>query len=104
VVLAYGLRGNLFRSEDGGDSWQRLPSGTVAMLDGGARLTGAGVALVGLAGVLLVSRDAGRTFILVQQADHGGLAAVQALDENTLVAVGESGARRIELTAGAVPP
>jgi len=104
VVLAYGLRGNLFRSADGGDSWQRLASGTVAMLDGGVRLGGDGAALVGLAGVLLLSRDGGRTFTLVQQADHSGLAAVQALDESTLVAVGENGARRIELTGRAGTP
>jgi photosystem II stability/assembly factor-like uncharacterized protein len=101
ALLAYGLRGNLFRSDDGGDSWQRLASGTVAMLDGGARFGAQGVALVGLAGVLLVSRDGGHAFTLVQQADHSGLAAVQALDAATLVAVGESGARRIELGARA---
>jgi photosystem II stability/assembly factor-like uncharacterized protein len=104
AVLAYGLRGNLFRSADGGDSWQKLASGTVAMLDGGARLGGPGVAVVGLAGVVLVSADGGRTFTLLQQADYSGLAAVRAADATTLVAVGESGARRIELPAGARPP
>jgi len=103
VLLAYGLRGNLYRSADGGDSWQRLDAGTLAMLDGGARLGRDGAALVGLSGVLLVSRDAGRSFTLVQQPDYRGLAAVLAVGTNTLVVVGEGGARRIELVAPASP-
>ena len=103
VVLAYGLRGNLYRSADGGDSWQRLDAGTLAMLDGGARLGRDGAALVGLSGVLLVSRDAGRSFTLVQQPDYRGLAAVLAVGTNTLVVVGEGGARRVELVAPAGP-
>jgi photosystem II stability/assembly factor-like uncharacterized protein len=102
-VLAYGLRGNLYRSADGGDSWQKVPTGTLAMLDGGAPLGSDGAALVGLSGVLLVSRDAGRSFTLVQQADYRGLAAVLAVGADALVVVGEGGARRIELGAPARP-
>ena len=57
AVLALGLRGNLYRSEDAGASWQRIVTGTVEMLDGGASFAGAGVAIVGLSGVVLISRD-----------------------------------------------
>jgi photosystem II stability/assembly factor-like uncharacterized protein len=53
--------------------------------------------------VLLVSRDAGRSFTLVQQADYRGLAAVLAVGTDALVVVGEGGARRIELGAPARP-
>jgi len=28
VVLAYGLRGNLFRSEDAGATWRKVETGT----------------------------------------------------------------------------
>ena len=38
------------------------------MLDGATRLDDGTVAIVGLSGVVLVSRDAGRTFMLLQQA------------------------------------
>jgi len=37
ALLAFGLRGNLYRSEDAGSSWQKIETGTVAMLDGAAR-------------------------------------------------------------------
>jgi photosystem II stability/assembly factor-like uncharacterized protein len=59
------------------------------------------VVLVGLSGVVLVSRDGGRTFTLLQQADHSGLAATLARGSGTLVAVGEAGARVIEVSAAA---
>ena len=72
AVLAYGLRGNLYRSENGGVDWHKIASATLAMLDGGTRWGEAGVVLVGLSGVVLVSRDGGRTFTLLQQADHSG--------------------------------
>jgi photosystem II stability/assembly factor-like uncharacterized protein len=101
AVLAYGLRGNLYRSDDAGASWQKVATATLAMLDGGTRWGEAGVALVGLSGVVLVSRDGGHTFTLVQQADHGGLAAAIAHNPGTLVVVGEAGARVIELSAAA---
>ena len=98
AVLAFGLRGNLYRSEDAGMSWQRIETGTVAMLDGAARL-GEGVAIVGLAGVVLVSRDGARSFRLLQQPDRSGLAAVVAVGDARLAVVGESGARLISLEA-----
>ena len=100
AVLAFGLRGNLFRSEDAGASWRRIETNTVAMLDGATSFDGSGVALVGLVGVVLVSQDGGRSFALMQQADRTGLSAALALDD-TLVVVGESGARRMPLAARA---
>jgi photosystem II stability/assembly factor-like uncharacterized protein len=98
AVLAFGLRGNLYRSEDAGLSWQRIETGTVAMLDGAARLR-KGVAIVGLAGVVLLSRDGARSFQLLQQADHSGLSAAVAVDDVRLAVVGENGARVINLDA-----
>ncbi len=101
IVLAFGLRGNLFRSEDAGDTWSRIKTGTEAMLDGGTLLGDAGaagdrgVAVVGLSGVVLVSRDGGRTFILLQQDDRKGLAAVREVEDETLIAVGEAGVKAI---------
>mgnify|MGYP002260684424 CR=1 FL=1 len=36
-LLAFGLRGNLFRTDDGGQTWARLDSGTTLMLTSAAR-------------------------------------------------------------------
>jgi photosystem II stability/assembly factor-like uncharacterized protein len=107
ALLAFGLRGNLYRSEDAGSSWQKIETGTAAMLDGAARFDD-GVAIVGLAGVVLVSHDQGRSFTLVQQSDRAGLSAAVPVGQYELVAVGEDGVKVIVLKdapagAGAAP-
>jgi photosystem II stability/assembly factor-like uncharacterized protein len=98
VVLAYGLRGNLFRSEDAGVTWRKVETGTHAMLNDAVSMgTGGAIAVVGLSGVVLVSRDAGKSFTLMQQEDRKGLSAARAVGGHTLVVVGEGGARRIDI-------
>jgi photosystem II stability/assembly factor-like uncharacterized protein len=97
ALLAFGLRGHLYRSEDAGSSWRQIETDTVAMLDGAARFDDAGVAIVGLSGVVLVSHDRGRSFTLVQQSDRAGLAAAVPVGEAELAVVGEDGARVISL-------
>jgi photosystem II stability/assembly factor-like uncharacterized protein len=98
VVLAYGLRGNLFRSEDAGATWRKVETGTHAMLNDAVSVgAGGSVAIVGLSGVVLVSRDGGRSFALMHQEDRKGLSAAKALGPETLVVVGEGGARRINI-------
>ena len=96
-VLAFGLRGNLYRSEDAGLSWQKIDTGTVALLDGGARFDDTGVVIVGLSGVVLVSHDGGRSFALHQQGDYAALAAALMVAGDAIAAVGENGARVINL-------
>jgi photosystem II stability/assembly factor-like uncharacterized protein len=98
VVLAYGLRGNLFRSEDAGATWRKVETGTLAMLNDAVKLDGdRTVAAVGLSGVVLVSHDAGKSFVLTQQEDRQGLSAAVAVGGNSLLAVGEGGVRVIEV-------
>lgn len=62
MVLAYGLRGNLFRSRDGGASWQKIETGTLAGLTGGQMLAPGRVALVSQGGEILLSQDDGASF------------------------------------------
>jgi photosystem II stability/assembly factor-like uncharacterized protein len=101
ALLAFGLRGHLYRSENAGTSWQQVGTGTTAMLTGAAT-SGAqagAVAIVGLSGVVLVSRDGGRSFTLMQQADRAGLSAVATSGDDRLAVVGENGARLIGVAA-----
>ena len=98
VVLAYGLRGNLFRSEDAGATWRKVETGTHAMLNDAVSVGPNGaIVVVGLSGVVLVSRDGGRSFALMQQEDRKGLSAARAVGGAALVAVGEGGVRRIDI-------
>ncbi len=66
LVLVYGLRGNAYRSLDGGASWSRVETGIEAGITGGT-ITGDGsIVLASQAGQLLRSTDRGASFSLVK--------------------------------------
>ena len=65
------------------------------MLTGATPFDAKALTIVGLSGVVLVSRDGGRSFALLQQANRAGLSAVLPAGDDRLVVVGEDGARQI---------
>jgi len=62
AVLAGGLRGHLFRSEDGGKNWATVDSGLPATIVSGASLGKGAVVLADQGGRLALSNDGGRSF------------------------------------------
>ena len=94
-LLAFGLRGHLFRSADAGETWSKLESHTTAMLTDGVAINDLRVVIGGLAGVLLVSGDAGETFRLTQQDDRKGVSALLPGPAGAVVVAGEGGMRTI---------
>jgi photosystem II stability/assembly factor-like uncharacterized protein len=63
VLVAYGLRGTVYRSEDGGRSWQRIATELTGNLTGAAAGTdGRTIVLVSDGGHAIASQDAARTF------------------------------------------
>jgi len=105
AVLAFGMRGHLFRSENAGAEWTEVPTDTLAMLTSAVRLPNGGVAITGLAGVLLVSTDGAHTFRVEQQADRKGMSSALLVGDQ-LLTVGEGGVllRPLVLQAGAQTP
>jgi photosystem II stability/assembly factor-like uncharacterized protein len=96
-LLAFGLRGHLYRSADSGETWTQLESHTTAMLTDGVTINDLRVVIGGLAGVLLVSGDAGETFRLTQQDDRKGVSALLPGPAGAVVVAGEGGVRTIRL-------
>lgn len=62
VVVAYGLRGNAWRSRDAGRTWEQVQTGTEASITGGTTTQDGRIALATIGGVVLVSGDGGLTF------------------------------------------
>lgn len=94
--LVFGLRGNVFRSNDDGERWNQVsPAGSQATLTGGTALPGGGVLLVGREGTLLSSRDRGSSFTVRKTGDGKAFAAARRLASGTCVLVGEGGATLI---------
>jgi photosystem II stability/assembly factor-like uncharacterized protein len=85
------MRGTVFRSGDGGKSWQKVETGVPVGLTG-ATVTKAGrVVLVSQVGDVLVSKDEGLSFQAAKVEKALPAAAVAAFDEDTLVLAGFGG-------------
>jgi photosystem II stability/assembly factor-like uncharacterized protein len=91
-VVAFGLRGNAFRSTDGGKSWNKVETGLQVGLTGGTEHHGH-LVLVSQAGHLLVSRDDGASFapVKIERAVPG--AAVIGAGTGYVVVAGPRGLR-----------
>ncbi|WP_095077532.1 YCF48-related protein [Pseudomonas sp. Irchel s3h17] len=94
-VLAYGLRGHVFRSIDGGASWSPLSTGlqvniTAATLDANGRYE-----LFTQAGHRLVSLKDGSGLQLQAQQNQSPVAGATLAADGALVLVGSRGARAL---------
>ena len=87
ALLAYGMRGHVYRSQDGGGSWQPVETGTPLSLVGSTVTADGRVVLVDQAGHLLVSGDSGASFQIIKQERPFPATAIVALDlENIMLA------------------
>jgi photosystem II stability/assembly factor-like uncharacterized protein len=87
------MRGHVFRSEDQGESWQELDSGTDQSLQSAIVRADGTVVLVGLGGAVLTSSDGGRTFSAAIEPDRRGIAAAAEGVNGTLLLFGETGVK-----------
>jgi photosystem II stability/assembly factor-like uncharacterized protein len=92
-VLAYGLRGHVFRSTDGGHDWHRIPSGlqvsiTAAVVDYSGRYR-----LFTQAGHMLMTGDSKAPLQLMPQAQQSPVAGAALAANGALVLVGSRGVR-----------
>jgi photosystem II stability/assembly factor-like uncharacterized protein len=96
-VLVFGLRGNAYRTTDGGASWQKVDTRVPVGLTGGTVAADGRIVLVSQAGQVLVSSDAGSTFAPVALDSPAPAAGVVALDARSIVVIGPRGVRASQL-------
>jgi photosystem II stability/assembly factor-like uncharacterized protein len=96
AVVAYGLRGNVVRSGDGGATWQALNTGVPVGLTAGTLAAKGRIVLVSQTGHLLASSDDGASFTTVKLERPVPAAAVLALAGGLIVA-GPRGAQAVPL-------
>ena len=97
-AVVFGLRGNIFRSEDG-KAWKQVESPTQSLLHGGLALADRRLVLTAAAGQLLVSADEGRSFRLATMPGAESATATslwQAADGGVLL-TSDKGVHRLEL-------
>jgi photosystem II stability/assembly factor-like uncharacterized protein len=93
VALVYGLRGNAYRSTDGGASWTRLDTGVNAGLAGGTVRGDGSIVLASQAGQVLVSTDEGASFNRARIANAAPAFAVAEAGKGSVALAGMTGVR-----------
>jgi photosystem II stability/assembly factor-like uncharacterized protein len=91
AVLVFGMRGQVFRSDNGGRSWQKVETGVSVGLTGATVTKDGRLVLVSQGGDVLVSKDGGLSFQAAKGEKALPAAAVAALGEDTLVLAGFGG-------------
>ena len=96
-LIAYGLRGTVLRSTDGGRNWLPTPTGLQVGITAGVRQDDGRIVLVSQAGHVLVSADDGASFKTAPTERTVPAAAVAAPAPGTLVLAGPRGAQALQL-------
>ncbi|MGM0449261.1 MAG: WD40/YVTN/BNR-like repeat-containing protein [Pseudomonadota bacterium] len=94
-VLAYGLRGNIYRSEDG-DEWTSVDSTTSRTLNTAHVNDDGEIAVVGNDGAVVYSDDGGQSFSSFVRPSRHSYVGVRLIPNEGLVLVGERGAVRTD--------
>ena len=97
-LLAYGLRGNLFRSTDRGETWEStMDSGTTVTLMNGAHFSDGSVFLVGSGRHHSHrERQASSPFIQAQNPDRRPILGLEQLGNGNVLLVGLGGIRKAD--------
>lgn len=92
-VLAYGLRGHIYRNRaDLTEDWTEIGSGSTGLLSTGVQLADGTIVLAGQARNFLVSRDGGKTFARWSSGLDSAVSELLEVPNGKLLALGEAGA------------
>lgn len=94
TLLAYGMRGSLYRSNDAGATWTRVDTGQIAGITAGAVIPDGAIVLVTQAGGILISHNQGISFVRVSPARPMRYYGVMAIDKSHVALVGAEGVRQ----------
>lgn len=91
AVLVFGLRGNAFRSADGGSTWTRIDTRLPATIVSAARQDHGEIVLADQGGRIAISHDGARTFDLIPRKRSLPLTAIAYAGADRLAATGPFG-------------
>lgn len=94
-LLAFGLRGKTYLSEDQGDSWRTVPNNLPITLTAGARLADGSLMLVDESGRTLLSRDNGHSFVASTLAKPAYLTGLTRSADGQVILASNHGLARL---------
>jgi len=90
-VLVFGLRGNVYRSDDGGKTWAKVEVGLPATIVSGLTTASGALLLADAGGRIATSTDAGHTFKPMPLPDAAPIASIADAGNGRLARVGPRG-------------
>lgn len=97
TLLAYGLRGHVFRSADAGRNWAPVSNELNAGITGGTAIDGLGMVLVSQAAQVAISRDKGSSFELLNVSKPTLYTGVVSMAGGQLAMVGLNGVTTLQI-------
>lgn len=98
-LVAYGLRGNVYRRGEGWTSWEKVDAGAPVTLTAGLALADGSLVLADATGRVLRSRDGGRHFSALAAGAARSFTGMAQAGDGALVLSGPGGMTRIEPVA-----
>ena len=99
AVVVYGLRGNVFRSEDSGAHWSKVNAGLPAAVVGSTRTAQGALVLADVGGRLVASNDGAQTFTPLSLKNPMPLTAIADVGEGRFALTGPRGVAVAEAAA-----
>lgn len=93
VVLAYGMRGSLFKTSDRGRTWKRIDTGLRAGIVAGDVRANGDIVLVAQSGDAIISTDEGEAFRRLPLSHRDVAAGILSISSEALVLAGPGGVR-----------
>jgi len=90
-LLAYGLRGRVFRSNNDGDQWTPIPTQNNSLIATACRTPDEVIVMAGQPRTFLLSRDSGASFVRWALPSTMGVSFLLVAPDGRLLAFGESG-------------
>jgi photosystem II stability/assembly factor-like uncharacterized protein len=100
AVLVYGLRGNAFRSDDGGKHWSKVDSTLAATIVAGTRTAKGTLLLADQGGRIAASTDGGKSFARLQLAKTLPVTSLTEAGADQLAITGPMGVMTVAAPAG----
>ncbi len=91
AIVVFGLRGNVYRSEDGGNSWTKVDSGLSGAVVAAASTSAGATLLADAGGRVASTEDGGQTFRRLELTLSVPLTAIAAAASGALVLAGPRG-------------
>ena len=91
AVLAFGLRGNVWRSDNGGIAWTKVEAGLPAAIVGAASAAGGAILLADAGGRIAASLDGGRSFTPIAVKPSMPVTSFAVLGDGRFVLAGPRG-------------